>query len=52
MVNDKINETWTLYMELVSVDATYVDSDGNRESAYAVSMGGIKRSTTLCLFGR
>ncbi|MFA0349806.1 oligogalacturonate-specific porin KdgM family protein, partial [Vibrio sp. 10N.222.55.C6] len=39
MVNYKVNETWTPYMELVSVDETYVDSNGNRENDYAVRLG-------------
>ncbi|MDC5818962.1 oligogalacturonate-specific porin KdgM family protein [Vibrio europaeus] len=39
MVNYKVDETWTPYMELVSVDETYVDSNGNRENDYAVRFG-------------
>ncbi|ANW26779.1 hypothetical protein G3U99_20985 [Vibrio coralliilyticus OCN008] len=39
MVNYKVDETWTPYMELVSVDETYVDSNGNREQDYAVRFG-------------
>ncbi|MDL5029282.1 oligogalacturonate-specific porin KdgM family protein [Vibrio sp. TMPB1044] len=39
MVNYKVNETWTPYMELVSVDETYVDSNSNRENDYAVRLG-------------
>lgn len=39
MVNYKVNETWTPYMELVSVDETFVDVNGNRENDYAVRFG-------------
>jgi hypothetical protein len=39
MVNYKVDETWTPYMELVSVDETYVDSNGNRDNDYAVRFG-------------
>lgn len=39
MVNYKLNETWTPYVELVSVDETYVDDNGNRENDYAIRLG-------------
>jgi hypothetical protein len=39
MVNYQLNETWTPYMELVSVDETYVDENGKRENDYAIRLG-------------
>ena len=38
-VNYKLDDTWTPYMELVSVDETYVDSNGDRKNDYAIRFG-------------
>ncbi|MGF1682784.1 oligogalacturonate-specific porin KdgM family protein [Photobacterium minamisatsumaniensis] len=39
MVNYQLNETWTPYMELVSLDETYVNEAGKREQDYAIRFG-------------
>ncbi|WP_108652810.1 oligogalacturonate-specific porin KdgM family protein [Dongshaea marina] len=39
VISNQLNETWTPYMELVSLDKTYVNSTGEHKNDYAVRLG-------------
>lgn len=41
--NYKLDQGWTPYVELVSLDKTYVNDDGNHENDYAVRLGIVKQ---------
>jgi hypothetical protein len=41
--NYKLDDGWTPYVELVSLDKTYINDDGNHENDYAVRLGIVKK---------
>jgi hypothetical protein len=41
--NYKLDDGWTPYVELVSLDKTYINDDGNHENDYAVRLGIVKQ---------
>ncbi|HDT5423408.1 TPA: hypothetical protein QHJ63_002008 [Enterobacter hormaechei subsp. steigerwaltii] len=41
--NYKLDDGWTPYVELVSLDKTYINNDGNHENDYAVRLGIVKQ---------
>ena len=41
--NYKLDDGWTPYVELVSLDKTYLTQDGNHENDYAIRLGIVKQ---------
>ena len=41
--NYKLDDGWTPYVELVSLDKTYINDHGNHENDYAVRLGIVKQ---------